>query len=158
MALRRHYCWARSAAATSCRHPYEGFLPQSTRWVRWLRDHRLRRWRRFPGRYFGWCWLWQTNALIHLQVLLAAPGAIALARVFVAQAGQLVATANAVAVAGDRCRLDGDKSHLISFDVDTTCAGLEWQPRRALDLLQKVGSASKVGRPRQLFEHARLHP
>lgn len=44
--------------------------------------------------------LGDSNPAIHLEVLLAASGAIAFARLFIAQAGQLVTAADAIAIAG----------------------------------------------------------
>src|SRR5260370_40691281 len=44
-------------------------------------------------------------------MIFSAGGAVAFAGVFVTQAGQLVAAAHAIAVAGFRCGLDGNQRH-----------------------------------------------
>src|SRR6266513_2784647 len=44
-------------------------------------------------------------------MVFATRGAVAFARILIAQAGELVATANAIAVACFRGRLDGDERH-----------------------------------------------
>jgi len=59
----------------------------------------------------------QADAGVHLQVVLAARGAVAFARVFIAQAGQFVAPANAIAVAGFRSGLNRHKGHGVRFAI-----------------------------------------
>ena len=59
------------------------------------------------------CGRWERNADagVQIDVLFAAGGAIAFAGTFIPQAGEFVAAADAVAVAGFGCRLDGDECH-----------------------------------------------
>lgn len=62
--------------------------------------------REFDGR-----WIRQANAAVQLQMLFAARRTVSFARIFIAEAGQLIASADAVAVAGFRCGLNGNKGH-----------------------------------------------
>src|SRR5438874_9819671 len=62
-------------------------------------------------RDFGGSGIRQANARVEPKMILPARGAIALARVFIAQAGQFVAAADAIAIAGFRSSFDGNESH-----------------------------------------------
>jgi len=62
-------------------------------------------------RDFGGSWIRQADARVEPKVILSARGAVAFARVFIAQAGQFVAAADAVAIAGFRGGFDGNESH-----------------------------------------------
>jgi hypothetical protein len=65
-----------------------------------VRGHRCRRWLR------------DTDASVEIEVVFTARRAIALARFIVPQASELVAPADAVAIAGLRCCLDGNERHV----------------------------------------------
>jgi hypothetical protein len=55
--------------------------------------------------------LWNAGTGIQFKVIFAAGGAVAFARFVVAQAGQLIASADAVAVAGFGSRLNRNERH-----------------------------------------------
>ena len=70
--------------------------------------------------------LWNAGTGIQLKVIFAAGGAVAFTRFVVAQAGQLIASADAVAVAGFGSRLNRNERH-------------HWLIVRALWILCKYG-------------------
>ena len=57
------------------------------------------------------CRLGDSGAGVQLKMVLSAGGAVGFTGVFIAQAGELVASANAIAVAGFGSGLDGDERH-----------------------------------------------
>ena len=63
------------------------------------------------GRNLDRCGVREANARIQLQMIFAARGAISFTCVFVAQASQLIASADAVAVAGFRSGFNGHERH-----------------------------------------------
>src|SRR5713101_4491810 len=90
-------------------------LPQPARWVGGGRNVRSRRRCARVGRDFGRGRVRQPNSCIHLQVFLRAARTIGLASIFVAQAGELVATVDAVTVTRCRGSFDRHQSHKFSF-------------------------------------------
>lgn len=60
---------------------------------------------------FGWRRLGQTDPCVHLQVLFSAARAKGFARIFIAQAGQLIAAVDAVAISRRRCGFDRYQCH-----------------------------------------------
>ena len=83
----------------------------------------------------------QANAGVPVDVFFAASGAVAFAGILIAQAGQLIAAADAVAIPGFRSGLDGNKSHSVrrpQFPADSS------QPDHTLSTI-----ASYVGRARR---------
>src|SRR5215469_3763235 len=80
--------------------------------------------------------IWQANARVELKMILPARGTIALAGIFVAQAGQFVAAADAIAVAGFRSCFDGNESHGAPSKPDSTMPAGSMQAggRRAFGL------------------------
>src|SRR5436305_15049940 len=63
------------------------------------------------GRNLDRCGVREANARIQLQMIFAARGAISFTSVFVAQASQLIACADPVAVAGFRSGLSGHERY-----------------------------------------------
>jgi hypothetical protein len=55
--------------------------------------------------------------MVHLQVVFPAGRAVAFAGIFIAQAGQLVASADAIAVARLRSRFDRNERHYKEYYV-----------------------------------------
>jgi hypothetical protein len=60
-------------------------------------------------------WLRDSCSRIQLKVVFRAGRAVPFAGVLIAQAGELVASADAIAVTGFRSRLDRDKCHTVEI-------------------------------------------
>ena len=81
------------------------------------------------GRNLDRCWVRQANTGVPLHMVFPAGGAIALSRIFIAQAGQLIATTDAIAITGLRSRFDRNQSH--------------WHHRLSEAMLPKIFGADK---------------
>jgi len=125
-------CWPCCILGSSAPQTIQN--PQSGRQHDWLKACRLwaqrccapnsaqAGWRIGGGRKLRRCWgrargnpcrrgLWDADSGIPIQVSLATSGAVALASIFVAQAGQFITATHAVAIAGFRSGFDGNQSH-----------------------------------------------
>lgn len=81
------------------------------------------------GRNLDRCWIRQANTGVPLHMVFPAGGAIALSRIFIAQAGQLITTTDTIAITGLRSRFDRNQSH--------------WHHRLSEAMLPKIFGADK---------------